>query len=95
MSPAASRSFSELDMNQSSAASCLGMMRCSMRKVASISLSRPSRLGTSLADRMRSARSNATPARLRMSSLCICAITWSVRYMNPTNAAVAGSMRNR
>ena len=82
-------------MNQSSAACAIGRMRCSMRNVFSISFRRPCQSGTSFAPMILSARSNAGPALDLCVSACICAITWSVRYMNPTNAAVAGSMRKR
>src|SRR5579862_1001904 len=69
------------------------MISCSTRKVFSISFSRPCQSGTRWSPMMRSARSKATPARIRCCSESICAITWSVMYMKNTNAAVAGSMR--
>src|SRR5471030_1380547 len=95
MSPVASRSFSEGDMKKSSRARSRGTIWCSRRKVFSISFSRPCQSGTRWSEMIRSARSKATPARVRCCSACICVITWSVTYMKSTNAAVAGSMRKR
>ncbi len=95
MSPLFRRSRSADDMKKSSCAFSIGTISCSTRKVFSISRSRPCQSGTRVSVMMRSARSNATPARARCSSACICAITWSVTYMKRTNAAVAGSIRKR
>src|SRR6185369_12151179 len=63
MSPEARRSFSEADMKKSSCAMSIGTTSCATRKVASISLRRPCQSGTLLLVMIRSARSNATPAR--------------------------------
>ncbi len=68
--PAARRSFSEGDMNQSSAACAIGRMRCSMRNVVSISFRRPCQSGTSFAPMILSARSNAGPALVLCVSAC-------------------------
>ena len=93
--PLRSRSFSEPDMKISSSAFSIGTLRGPRGTWLRFPSIAPASRERRLSVMMRSARSNATPARARCCSACNCAMTWSVTYMNSRNAAVAGSMRKR